>query len=121
MNCPDSDGPDFDFAYSDILVSLPNAKRALLLGQKSAVIYAVDPDRRGRAVRPMRLYRERARLAHREADLVEERFLHTAAPRDRGGDQPCRAHMHGQRRKAHLNSGHRCSQRRAATSPTSWP
>jgi polyvinyl alcohol dehydrogenase (cytochrome) len=47
VNCPDSDGPDFDFASSAILVSLPNAKRALLLGQKSAVMYAVDPDRRG--------------------------------------------------------------------------
>ena len=47
VNCPDSDGPDFDFASSAILVSLPNAKRALLLGQKSAVVYAVDPDRRG--------------------------------------------------------------------------
>jgi polyvinyl alcohol dehydrogenase (cytochrome) len=47
VNCPDSEGPDFDFASSAILVSLPNAKRALVLGQKSAVIYAVDPDRRG--------------------------------------------------------------------------
>jgi polyvinyl alcohol dehydrogenase (cytochrome) len=47
VNCPDSDGPDFDFASSAILVSLPNSRRALLLGQKSAVIYAVDPDRRG--------------------------------------------------------------------------
>jgi polyvinyl alcohol dehydrogenase (cytochrome) len=47
VNCPDSDGPDFDFASSAILVSLSNSKRALLLGQKSAVIYAVDPDQRG--------------------------------------------------------------------------
>jgi polyvinyl alcohol dehydrogenase (cytochrome) len=47
VNCPDSEGPDFDFASSAILVSLPNSRRALLLGQKSAVIYAVDPDRRG--------------------------------------------------------------------------
>jgi polyvinyl alcohol dehydrogenase (cytochrome) len=47
VNCPDSDGPDFDFASSPILTSLPNGRRALLLGQKSAVIYAVDPDRRG--------------------------------------------------------------------------
>jgi polyvinyl alcohol dehydrogenase (cytochrome) len=47
VNCPDSEGPDFDFASSAILVSLPNGRRALLLGQKSAVIYAVDPDRRG--------------------------------------------------------------------------
>ena len=47
VNCPDSDGPDWDFASSAILVPLPNGKRALLLGQKSAVVYAVDPDRRG--------------------------------------------------------------------------
>jgi polyvinyl alcohol dehydrogenase (cytochrome) len=38
VNCPDSEGPDFDFASSAILVSLPNSRRALLLGQKSAVI-----------------------------------------------------------------------------------
>jgi polyvinyl alcohol dehydrogenase (cytochrome) len=47
VNCPDSDGPDWDFASSAILASLPNGKRALLLGQKSAVVYAVDPDQRG--------------------------------------------------------------------------
>jgi polyvinyl alcohol dehydrogenase (cytochrome) len=48
VNCPDSEGPDFDFASSAILVPLPNGKRALLLGQKSAVVYAVDPDQRGK-------------------------------------------------------------------------
>jgi polyvinyl alcohol dehydrogenase (cytochrome) len=47
VNCPDSDGPDFDFASSAMLVTLPNGKRAILLGQKSAVVYAVDPDKRG--------------------------------------------------------------------------
>ena len=47
VNCPDSEGPDFDFASSPILISLPNGRRALLLGQKSAVIYAADPDKRG--------------------------------------------------------------------------
>jgi polyvinyl alcohol dehydrogenase (cytochrome) len=47
VNCPDSDGPDFDFAASAILVSQPNGKRALLLGQKSAVVWAVDPDKKG--------------------------------------------------------------------------
>ncbi|MBV9744264.1 MAG: PQQ-binding-like beta-propeller repeat protein [Acidobacteriia bacterium] len=50
VNCPDSDGPDFDFASSAILVSLPNGRRALLLGQKSAVIYAIDPDRNGQSL-----------------------------------------------------------------------
>jgi len=50
VNCPDSDGPDFDFAASAILVSPPNGKRALLLGQKSAVVYAVDPDQKGKTL-----------------------------------------------------------------------
>jgi polyvinyl alcohol dehydrogenase (cytochrome) len=45
--CPDSDGPDFDFAASSVLVQLPNGRRALLLGQKSGMVYAVDPDSKG--------------------------------------------------------------------------
>jgi polyvinyl alcohol dehydrogenase (cytochrome) len=47
VNCPDAEGPDFDFAASAALIPLPNGKRALLLGQKSAIVYAVDPDRKG--------------------------------------------------------------------------
>jgi len=47
VNCPDSDGPDFDFASSAALVSLSNGRRALMLGQKSGMAYAIDPDRRG--------------------------------------------------------------------------
>ena len=47
VNCPDSNGPDWDFAASAILVNQPNGKRALLLGQKSAVVWAVDPDKKG--------------------------------------------------------------------------
>lgn len=50
VNCPDTEGPDFDFASSAALVSLPNGRRALLLGQKSAVVYAVDPDRKGQTL-----------------------------------------------------------------------
>jgi polyvinyl alcohol dehydrogenase (cytochrome) len=50
VNCPDSDGPDFDFASSAILVNLPNGRRTLLLGQKSAVIYGVDPDKKGQTI-----------------------------------------------------------------------
>ena len=50
VNCPDSDGPDFDFAASPVLISLANGKRALLLGQKSGMTYAIDPDRRGQII-----------------------------------------------------------------------
>jgi len=46
-NCPDSNGPDFDFGSSPILVTLPNGRRALIAGQKSGVVHAIDPDRDG--------------------------------------------------------------------------
>ncbi len=55
VNCPDNEGPDFDFASPAILVTLANGRRALLLGQKSAVVFAVDPDRRGAALWQARL------------------------------------------------------------------
>ena len=50
VNCPDSEGPDFDFAASAALITLPNGKREILLGQKSAIVYAVDPDRKGQVL-----------------------------------------------------------------------
>ena len=44
-------GPDFDFGSSAILVNIRNEKSGsrdlLLLGQKSGVVYAVDPARKG--------------------------------------------------------------------------
>jgi len=46
-NCAQSNGPDFDFGSSPILVTLSNGKRALIAGQKSGVVYAVDPDNQG--------------------------------------------------------------------------
>ena len=47
-NCPDVSGPDFDFASPPILVTLPNGRRALVAGQKSGVVHAVDPDEQGK-------------------------------------------------------------------------
>jgi len=46
-NCAESNGLDFDFGSSPILVALPNGRRALIAGQKSGVVYAVDPDNQG--------------------------------------------------------------------------
>ena len=40
-------GNDFDFGQPPILVSLPNGHRALVIGQKSGIAYAFDPDRQG--------------------------------------------------------------------------
>lgn len=46
-NCPEANGPDFDFGSSPILVELANGHRALIAGQKSGVVYALDPDKQG--------------------------------------------------------------------------
>lgn len=46
-NCPDANGPDFDFGSSPILIELSRGRRMLVAGQKSAMVYALDPDRGG--------------------------------------------------------------------------
>jgi hypothetical protein len=46
-NCPDARGPDFDFGSSPILVDLPNGRHALIAGQKSGMVHAIDPDMQG--------------------------------------------------------------------------
>jgi polyvinyl alcohol dehydrogenase (cytochrome) len=46
-NCPDANGPDFDFGNSPMLVDLAGGHRALMAGQKSGVVWAIDPDRKG--------------------------------------------------------------------------
>ena len=49
-NCPDVDGPDFDFGASPILVTLANGKRLVVAGQKSGLVHALDPDQGGELV-----------------------------------------------------------------------
>src|SRR5262245_19702102 len=46
-NCPESNGPDFDFGQPPILVALGGNRRALVIGQKSGMVHAIDPDRNG--------------------------------------------------------------------------
>ena len=46
-NCPGDSGLDYDFGSSAILVELGNGRRALVAGQKSGMVHAIDPDREG--------------------------------------------------------------------------
>jgi polyvinyl alcohol dehydrogenase (cytochrome) len=46
-NCPEAHGPDHDFGQSPILVSLQQGHRMLVIGQKSGVVHAFDPDEEG--------------------------------------------------------------------------
>jgi polyvinyl alcohol dehydrogenase (cytochrome) len=48
--CPTKVGLDLDFGASPILRVLPNGKRVLLAGQKSAIVYALDPDQNGKLI-----------------------------------------------------------------------
>jgi len=47
-NCPETHGDDFDFGAPPILKRLADGRDVLLLAQKSGVVYAVDPARRGK-------------------------------------------------------------------------
>ena len=43
-NCPDPRGPDFDFGMAPMLVTRPDGREILIAGQKSATVWALDPD-----------------------------------------------------------------------------
>ena len=43
VNCPQDAGPDYDFGSSALLVHTPEGKEILLAGQKSGMVFALDP------------------------------------------------------------------------------
>ena len=47
-NCPEDAGPDYDFGSSAILVKTAAGKDVVAAGQKSGMVYAVDPDQNGK-------------------------------------------------------------------------
>jgi polyvinyl alcohol dehydrogenase (cytochrome) len=51
-NCP---GPDYDYGSSALLEKLDDGRELLLVGQKSGVVYALDPDRKGELVWQVRV------------------------------------------------------------------
>jgi polyvinyl alcohol dehydrogenase (cytochrome) len=48
VNCPPENGPDYDFGSSALLVHAPNGRELLVAGQKSGVVYAFDPNAKGK-------------------------------------------------------------------------
>jgi len=53
--CPEENGPDYDFGSSAILTQLPNGRDVLLAGQKSGMVYALDPEKKGEIVWQVRI------------------------------------------------------------------
>jgi polyvinyl alcohol dehydrogenase (cytochrome) len=43
-NCPEENGPDYDFGSSPILLTLEGGRDLLVAGQKSGAVMAIDPD-----------------------------------------------------------------------------
>ena len=46
-NCPEELGPDFDFGSSPILRRLPSGRDIIVIGQKSGIGWALDPENEG--------------------------------------------------------------------------
>ena len=49
-NCSDPMGPDVDFGMAPILVQRPDGREILVVGQKSGVVFALDPDQGGKVL-----------------------------------------------------------------------
>jgi polyvinyl alcohol dehydrogenase (cytochrome) len=54
-NCPEENGPDFDFGSSAILVKSAEGRDLILAGQKSGMVYALDPEKNGEIVWQVRV------------------------------------------------------------------
>jgi polyvinyl alcohol dehydrogenase (cytochrome) len=57
VSCPEGSGPDYDFGAPPILVSTAGGRDLVLAGQKSGIVWAVDPDANGRVVWQSRVAR----------------------------------------------------------------
>ena len=55
FSCPEHEGPDLDFGSSPILRTVAPGKRLLLVGQKSGMLHAIDPDVQGKIVWQVRI------------------------------------------------------------------
>ncbi len=49
-NCPSDNGPDYDYGSSALMVRTADGHDMLVAGQKSGIVYALDPDLKGKIV-----------------------------------------------------------------------
>jgi polyvinyl alcohol dehydrogenase (cytochrome) len=54
-NCTQSKGPDYDFGSSVILRDIGRGNQILLAGQKSGILWALDPDKKGKILWQIKL------------------------------------------------------------------
>ena len=46
-NCGEKAGPDFDIGTPAMLVTFPDGRDVIIVGQKSGMTFAIDPDKEG--------------------------------------------------------------------------
>jgi polyvinyl alcohol dehydrogenase (cytochrome) len=49
-NCPDEEGPDFDFSAAPLVTTMASGRDLIVIPQKSGVLWALDPDKGGEVV-----------------------------------------------------------------------
>lgn len=49
-NCPSERGPDYDFSASPLLIETTEGRPLVVVGQKSGMVYALDPEQEGELV-----------------------------------------------------------------------
>ncbi len=109
-NCPQANGPDLDFGSSPILVELANGHRLLIAGQKSGVVHAIDPDRKGEIVWQRRVGQGGKMGGVQWGAAADQRNVYVAV-----SDVHFRRVDEGNRARNHPNSGYTsCSTRNRA-------
>ena len=110
---PEGCGPDFDFGDSPILIQAPDGRELLLAGQKSGIVWGLDPAKQGGSrvadARRRRRHQRRRAVGHgdRRAAGVRDGIRRQAlAEPEPDGSAPRRARPGGRRRT------HRASRRR---------
>lgn len=49
-NCPEKDGPDYDYSAPPLLLTLENGRQILLAAEKSGLVYGLDPNEQGKVL-----------------------------------------------------------------------
>jgi polyvinyl alcohol dehydrogenase (cytochrome) len=86
-NCPETVGPDHDFGNAPILARLPDGRDAIVIGQKSGVGWAFDPDHEGAVLWQYKAGRGGALGGMEWGSAVDERRAYFAIS-DSGAPQP---------------------------------
>ena len=84
-DCP---GPDFDYGSSLIFEKLSNGRDILLAGQKSGVVYDLDPDRKGEILWQVRVGQGQLEYGRIVSQLARERYERALAVDIRDTPEP---------------------------------